>query len=423
MVGPMRLSRERATAVQYEEMQTGRGLAYGKGSRIPTVTRSQTPRGPGSRCELSAVRAKSEMASTLLRPRWPIPFPPVWGSKFPRTETKVSKPGLHPTRHDAAANTERMQPVVVPSSNEEPIPLDELSDPELQKIAAAVNVTALKIWEPQTWSQRTSVLSRYVAFLAAHQLPSNHQSIALFVGSLHLKPSSALQYAGILKRCVDKPPDLLEMYMKGLRKEKAMTPVRQAKAMSYEDYVTIRNALKNPGDALMFRVAWLTASRWSDVEFLPPSAFQEHMVDPSLLIVDFWYHPKTFKSESDRPDRYVVIGGQDAEVIRAYLKNVLRQDEPIAQKTTAQMGQLLKPYGYTAHSIKRGALEHAAKKIFQQMAEKPAGPNSVSTLGKHGDNPEAMSRSTTHYLQAHTALLTGTLATTSLMAQTFRPSK
>lgn len=260
-------------------------------------------------------------------------------------------------------------------------------------------------------------------FLTAHQLPLHQRSIALFVGSLNLKQSSVLQYLGILKRCVEKPPDLLEMYMKGLRKEKAMTPVRQAKAMTFEDYLRIRRGLKNARDALMFRVAWLTASRWSDVEFLPPSAFLEHMVDPTLVIVDFWYHPKTFKSEADRPDRYVVIGGEDAAVICEFVQTLPTKEEPIAQSTTVQMGQVLKPYGYTAHSIKRGALEHAAKKIFQQMAYKPAGPNSVSTLGRHGDNPEAMSRSMTHYLQAHTALLTGTLTTTSLMSQPFLPSK
>jgi hypothetical protein len=57
--------------------------------------------------------------------------------------------------------------------------------------------------------------------------------------------------------------------------------------------------------------------------------------------------------------------------------------------------------------------------MFQQMTHQPAGSNAVSTLGKHGDNPEAMLCSTTHYLQSRTALLTGTLATVSLLSRSF----
>jgi hypothetical protein len=53
------------------------------------------------------------------------------------------------------------------------------------------------------------------------------------------------------------------------------------------------------------------------------------------------------------------------------------------------------------------------------MTHQPAGSNAVSTLGKHGDNPEAMLCSTTHYLQSRTALLTGTLATVSLLSRSF----
>jgi hypothetical protein len=191
------------------------------------------------------------------------------------------------------------------------------------------------------------MVTRYVDFLKADLLSADHKSITLCIEALCLRPSSTLQYAGILKRCVDKPLEVLEMHMKGLRKEKVMTPVRQAKAMTYDDHVRIRNALKNPRHSLLFRVAWLRASRWSDVEFPPPLAFPEHMVDPTLLIVNFWYHPRSFESEADRPGRYAVLEGEDAAVIRQVLKTLPMEDEPVAQRTTAQMAQALKPHGYT----------------------------------------------------------------------------
>ncbi|KPA74872.1 hypothetical protein ABB37_08880 [Leptomonas pyrrhocoris] len=69
-----------------------------------------------------------------------------------------------------------------------------------------------------------SVVRRYLKYLQHHQAPATPSTVAAFLYTLDISPSSALQYYGILHRFLAKPLDLDQMFAEALRKMKAMTP-------------------------------------------------------------------------------------------------------------------------------------------------------------------------------------------------------
>ncbi|KPA82143.1 hypothetical protein ABB37_03279 [Leptomonas pyrrhocoris] len=111
---------------------------------------------------------------------------------------------------------------------------------------------AMMMWEPSTWAMHKSVVRRYLEYLQHHQAPATPSTVAAFLYTLDISPSSALQYYGILHRFLTKPLDLGQMFAKALRKMKAMTPIHQATPMTFEHYQEILQAIPNERDAVMF---------------------------------------------------------------------------------------------------------------------------------------------------------------------------
>ncbi|KEG06909.1 trans-sialidase [Trypanosoma grayi] len=117
------------------------------------------------------------------------------------------------------------------------------------------------------------------------------------------------------------------------------------------------------------------------------------------LIVDWGALPKTFKIDPQRAVRYLAIGREDAERVRRVTTGMV-EGERLTTLTTRDMENLLRPFGMTAHSVKRGALAQAAAAVI----EHDLGPRLLAQLGKRADPPEPP-RSTARYIGPWVALV------------------
>ncbi|KEG08684.1 putative retrotransposon hot spot protein (RHS) [Trypanosoma grayi] len=78
----------------------------------------------------------------------------------------------------------------------------------------------------------------------------------------------------------------------------------------------ISNMLTSENDRVALRLAWFTASRWGEIALLRKENFIPHPQTKEALIVDWGALQKTFKIDSHRAARYVVIGGEGAKRVR-----------------------------------------------------------------------------------------------------------
>ncbi|KAF8294360.1 hypothetical protein TcYC6_0102850 [Trypanosoma cruzi] len=106
------------------------------------------------------------------------------------------------------------------------------------------------------------------------------------------------------------------------------------------------------------QLAWITASRWSEVAALTPNNFT--MEPDGTIILDRSVARKTARADPHRALRFVRIRGQEAFVI-IKLCWTLQHNEELTNLATAQVERALAPWNATAHSIKRGALRRAAQ--------------------------------------------------------------
>ncbi|ESS63688.1 hypothetical protein TCDM_08400 [Trypanosoma cruzi Dm28c] len=98
------------------------------------------------------------------------------------------------------------------------------------------------------------------------------------------------------------------------------------------------------------------------------------------LILDWSVAPKTARADPHRASRFVRIRGQDAfDTIK--LCRTFQENEKLTNLTTAQVERALDPWNATAHSIKRGALRHAAQIVETYNLD----PHLISQLAKHVD--------------------------------------
>ncbi|ESS61980.1 hypothetical protein TCDM_10386 [Trypanosoma cruzi Dm28c] len=96
------------------------------------------------------------------------------------------------------------------------------------------------------------------------------------------------------------------------------------------------------------------------------------------LILDWSVAPKTARADPHRASRFVKIRGQDAfDTIK--LCRTFQENEKLTNLTTAQVERALDPWNATAHSIKRGALRHAAQIVETYNLD----PHVISQLAKH----------------------------------------
>ncbi|KAF8275359.1 hypothetical protein TcBrA4_0138430 [Trypanosoma cruzi] len=119
--------------------------------------------------------------------------------------------------------------------------------------------------------------------------------------------------------------------------------------------------------------------------------------------------PRTARADPHRALRFVRMRGQDAlDTIK--LCRTLRRNEKLTNLTAAHVERALAPWNATAHSIKRGALRHAAAIVETHDLY----PHVNSQLAVHVD-PFDPPQSTVRYLGSYTTMLTHVSSLVALM--------
>ncbi|KAF8290929.1 hypothetical protein TcBrA4_0115870 [Trypanosoma cruzi] len=137
-------------------------------------------------------------------------------------------------------------------------------------------------------------------------------------------------------------------------------------------------------ERVVFRLAWITASRWFEIAALTPN--NSTLKPDGALILDWSVAPRTARADPHHASRFVRIRGQDAfDIIK--LCGTLQEKEKLTNITNAQVERASVPWNATAHSIKRGALRHAAQIVETYNLD----PHVISQLAKHV-NPSTFPR-------------------------------
>ncbi|RNF20355.1 SH3 domain protein [Trypanosoma cruzi] len=171
-----------------------------------------------------------------------------------------------------------------------------------------------------------------------------------------------------------------------------------------DQYIRSRTDWK---ERVVLRLAWITASRWSGIAAFTPN--NSTMKPDGTLILDWSVAPKTARADPHRALRFVRMRGQDAfDTIK--LCRTLQENEKLTNITTAQVERNLAPWGATAHSIKRGALRHAAPIVEKHNLD----PHVISLLARHVD-PFDLPQNTVRCSGNQTTMLTQVLSLVALM--------
>ncbi|KAF8285095.1 putative trans-sialidase [Trypanosoma cruzi] len=197
----------------------------------------------------------------------------------------------------------------------------------------------------------------------------NEESCAVFLMAIDVAPSTRLQYARMLRSMLEMDRTPLDMMILGLQKIAARPSTKEG----MDQFIRSRTDWK---ERVVLRLAWILASRWSEIAALTAKNFT--LEADGTLILDWSVAPKTARADPHRALRFVRIRGQDAfDIIK--LCRTLQENEKLTNLTTAQVERALASWNATAHSIERGALRHAAQIVETYNLN----PHVISQLAKH----------------------------------------
>lgn len=272
------------------------------------------------------------------------------------------------------------------------------------------------MWSEATWVQYRSLWRRLQEFAASQGRSADDGTMVLFIQHLPITTASKHTYArtciNILNR-MGHPHPLLTMYDKGLRSSGGEIPLHQAEPMRHGDLLHILPSLP-PLMAQGLMLAWKTASRWDEIARLQRTSVLQITEDEIVLY--FGAETKTSRTSPFRPELFCVVRGPWTKELGQFLRQRMQTVQPglpLIPVQTAAVTLALAPYGYSAHSIKRGALSHV-------MAALPEGSphfHILSLLAKHARSAPAVTSVTLRYVeqQVLTARQLGTGLLTSLL--------
>ncbi|KAF8291424.1 putative trans-sialidase [Trypanosoma cruzi] len=234
----------------------------------------------------------------------------------------------------------------------------------------------------------------------------NEESCAAFLMAIDVAPSTRRQYARMLRSMSEMNRTPLGMMILGLQKIGARSETKQARPLTEEGMNQVIRGRTDWRERDVFRLAWITASRWSEIAALTAKNFT--MEADGTLILDWSVAPKTARADPHRASRFVRIRGQGA-LGTIKLCRTLQENEKLTNLATAHVERALVPWNATAHSKKRGALRCAA-----QTVEKHNLSRVISQLAKHVD-PFDLPQNTVRYLGSYTTMLTQVSSLAALM--------
>ncbi|KPA75765.1 putative trans-sialidase [Leptomonas pyrrhocoris] len=271
--------------------------------------------------------------------------------------------------------------------------------PAWSTFLTTANTYAQRIYAESTWQSRLSLAGQFIRFCLEYGKPTDELSAVAFLGArVDLKPTTLVQYARQLRGMLRDQRTPLDVVTLGLTRMAAQTERKQARPLEKEEFERFVQALPSWEDRTVFRLCWIAASRWSDIRTLTKESFT--IRDDGTVLLDWAAGPKSSQMDPNRASRYVLISGDDAAAIIALLKAI--PGPQLTALTTAEVTKRLKPLSASAHSIKRGAAQHAASLV----AELNLDPFLVPRLMKHA-NIFDMPSTSVSYLGPTTAWLTG----------------
>ncbi|ESS62478.1 hypothetical protein TCDM_09844 [Trypanosoma cruzi Dm28c] len=129
------------------------------------------------------------------------------------------------------------------------------------------------------------------------------------------------------------------------------------------------------------------------------------MEPDGTLILDWSVAPKMARADPHHALRFVRIRGQDAfDTIK--LCRTFQEKEKLTNLTTAQVERALAPWNATAHSIKQGALRHAAQIVETYNLN----PHVISKLAEHVVPFDLPQNTVRYFVEAHHSADPGVVA-------------
>jgi hypothetical protein len=162
---------------------------------------------------------------------------------------------------------------------------------------------------------------------------------------------------------------------------------------------TIINSTHNPTLRVALFVAWKCAARWADVLELSGKSFVQ--LTPTQIVVA-WDSTKTTSAGDFRAWRWTVIHDRLPMDWVVQVLETLGQLQPLTRVPTSVLPQHLQKFGgdFTAHSIKRGALDH----LVREAVDGKLDIKLIPLLAKHQDPSNQFPASTLRYIQDKVAL-------------------
>ncbi|RNE98109.1 hypothetical protein TcG_12361 [Trypanosoma cruzi] len=127
------------------------------------------------------------------------------------------------------------------------------------------NEAAREMWVPSTWEQRMSLAGQFTTFCRTHEQPMNEESCAVFLMAIDVAPSTRLRHARMLRSMLEMNRTPLDMMILGLQKI-------AARPLTKEEMNQVIRSRTDWKERVVLRLAWITASRWSEIAALTPTA-------------------------------------------------------------------------------------------------------------------------------------------------------
>ncbi|KAH8605744.1 hypothetical protein ERJ75_001588500 [Trypanosoma vivax] len=178
-------------------------------------------------------------------------------------------------------------------------------DPWIVVLASEVNRIPKRMWMWPVWEQRMSIMRRLGEFTKAHGPEMSEGHVQLFIVSLKLAKSSAVQYAGTLLSPMAARKVQAQVFLPGLQRLTTENPARQARQMVRCELSPVCNAMVSERDCVAMRFAWVMASCCGEIALLKEN-FIELPCDQKGLIVDWAALPRTFEADPHTAARCVV---------------------------------------------------------------------------------------------------------------------
>ncbi|KAF8291111.1 hypothetical protein TcYC6_0127130 [Trypanosoma cruzi] len=266
--------------------------------------------------------------------------------------------------------------------------ISALGQYEERERGGSINVCAVKVGAENVPSGAIYSLS-----LHARTADERGELRGLLMAILDVAPWTRLQYARMLRSMSEMNRTPLDMMILGLQKIAARWETKRTHPLTEEEMNQVIRSRTDWKERVVFRLAWITASRWSEIASLTPKNFTPE--PDGTLILYRSVAPKTARADPHRAFRFVRIRGQDAfDTIK--LCRTLQENKKLTNITAAHVGRALAPWGATAHSIKRGALRHAAPIVETYNLN----PHVISQLARHVD-PFDLPQNTVRYVEVH----------------------